>query len=340
MAGLFGSLVGVAVGCAYLGGAMARASELKTDAQRLDAATAAGFTDEALSAATGLDASALAIARRHDPYTVAGPSQRDREAELMTARLERLRQPEGLALRQVSLTGPAAQPFHLGGALDQSRDLECLTQAAYYEARGEGADGMRAVAQVVLNRVRHPAFPKTVCGVVFQGSGRRTGCQFSFTCDGSMRAGVNRAAWARARAVAASALSGGVHSGVGNATHFHTTAVAPVWRASMIRVTQVGQHLFYRFGGRTGAPGAFRYQPKPSLGNQTPQLVQASLDPTAPVRGMGEAVAYTALLARDALPGGDDKAKPEAQAAAPAKPAATAPAEAVTDVAAVAAPQA
>src|SRR5690606_27147649 len=100
-------------------------------------------------------------------------------------------------------------------------------------------------------------FPRTVCGVVFQGAGRRTGCQFSFTCDGSMRGAVNRAAWNRAREVATRALSGEVYAPVSNATHFHTTAVSPRWRNSLVRVNQVGSHLFYRFGGRTGSGAAF-----------------------------------------------------------------------------------
>jgi spore germination cell wall hydrolase CwlJ-like protein len=258
---MFGALVGLAVGGAYLGGAAAKASTVQAQAERIDGATSAGFTEEALAAAAGgLDESALTIARRHDPYTVAGPSQRDRQAELLTARLEQLRGNTPLradGLRQVNLSAPiAAQPFRLGGALEASRDLDCLTQAAYYEARGEGRDGMRAVAQVVLNRVRHPAFPKTVCGVVFQGAGRQTGCQFSFTCDGSMRARVNRGAWDQARAIASAALSGSVFGSVGNATHFHTTGVSPQWRNALVRVTQVGDHLFYRFGGRSGSSGA------------------------------------------------------------------------------------
>jgi len=289
-AAAFGALMGLAVGCAYLGGAAAKASTVRNQAERIEGATAAGFTEEALAAAAGgLDESALTIARRHDPYTVAGGAQRDRQAELMTARLEQLRaQPAHAALRQISLTGPvAAQPFRLGGALDASRDLECLTQAAYYEARGEGRDGMRAVTQVVLNRVRHPAFPNSVCGVVFQGAGRRSGCQFSFTCDGSMRGAVNRAAWDRARDVASSALSGSVFGAVGNATFFHTTGVSPGWRNAMVRVNQVGDHLFYRFGGRTGSSSAFSYAAQRSSAADAPRLIQASMVPTETVREAG-----------------------------------------------------
>ena len=329
-AALFGALLGLGVGGAWLGGAAAKASTLRTQAERIEGATAAGFTEEALAAAAGgLDESALAIARRHDPYTVAGSARRDRQAELLTARLEQLRAgaADG-ALRRASLTGPtAAEPFRLGTALDASRDLECLTQAAYYEARGEGREGMRAVVQVVLNRVRHPAFPNSVCGVVFQGAGRRTGCQFSFTCDGSMRGRVNRAAWNRARDIASAALSGEVYGRVGNATHFHTTAVAPGWRHTLVRVGQVGDHLFYRFGGRSGSRGAFSYAAaRPSADAEAPRLVQASLDPTGAVREAG-AVAYNLLLAQEGrAPAEAPSAQPatsapEASTPAPASPA-------------------
>ncbi|WP_349312933.1 cell wall hydrolase [Brevundimonas subvibrioides] len=304
-AAVFGGVLGLGIGCAYLGGTVAKATTVRAQAERLEGATSAGFTEEALAAAAGgLDASALTIARRHDPYTVAGSAQRDRQTELLTARLEQLRpQGAGSDLRRASLTtlSDAARPFHLGSALDDSRDLECLTQAAYYEARGEGADGMRAVAQVVLNRARHPAFPNSVCGVVFQGAGRRVGCQFSFTCDGSMRAPVNRAAWNRARTVASAALSGSVYASVGNATHFHTTGVSPSWRNSLLRVSQVGSHVFYRFGGRSGSSTAFAYQTRPSTGGDMQRAVYAGIDPQTTLRQAGEAIAYTALVAQENL---------------------------------------
>jgi len=330
-AAMFGGLVGLAIGCAYMGGTVAKATTLRAQAERLEGATAAGFTEEALSAAAGgLDESALAIARRHDPYTVAGGAQRDRQAELMTARLEQLRgEPADKALRRISLASDPARPFRMGNALDASRDLECLTQAAYYEARGEGRDGMQAVAQVVLNRVRHPAFPKSVCGVVFQGAGLRSGCQFSFTCDGSMRARVNPIAWNRARDVASKALSGAVYAQVGTATHFHTTGVSPGWRGALIQVSQVGHHLFYRFGGRSGSNAAFSYAARPS--DERPQLIQAGLDPTVPVRQAGQAVAYTMVLAQEAITRGETPHAPEARPTAPAAAASSpAPAPAAT----------
>ncbi len=341
-AAVFGALVGLGIGSAYLGGTVARATTVRAQAERLEGATAAGFTEEALSAAAGgLDASALAIARRHDPYTVAGGAQRDRQAELLTARLEQLRPDNARSdLRRANLSelGDAARPFRIANALDASRDLECLTQAAYYEARGEGTDGMRAVAQVVLNRARHPAFPRSVCGVVFQGSGRRVGCQFSFTCDGSMRGPVNRAAWNRARTVASAALSGAVYSGVGNATFFHTTAVSPGWRNSFLRVAQVGNHVFYRFGGRAGSSNAFSYAAQPSNGGEMQRTLIAGVNPVEAVRQAGQAIAYTAVLAQEAAARGDE---PGASTEAPAVPApAVAPAPLATSAAAPAKPAA
>ncbi|WP_396595527.1 cell wall hydrolase [Brevundimonas sp. R86498] len=346
-AAVFGAVVGLGIGCAYLGGTAARATTVRAQAERIAGATSAGFTEEALAAAAGgLDASALTIARRHDPYTVAGSARRDRQAELLTARLEQLR-PDARRndLRRISLTDvpTAARPFRIDNALDASRDLECLTQVAYYEARGEGTDGMRAVVQVVLNRARHPAFPKSVCGVVFQGSGRRIGCQFSFTCDGSMRGRVNRAAWDRARTVASAALSGTVHSSVGNATHFHTTGVSPRWSNTLIRVSQVGDHVFYRFSGRAGSSNAFSYAAQPSSASDIQRTVLAGIDPTEPLRQAGQAIAYTALLAQEGAGTDTGPAPSDAPSSSQAAPATTAraePAPTSADSASVSTPQA
>ena len=141
----------------------------------------------------------------------------------------------------------------------QSRMLaiDCLTAAVYYEAASENLTGQRAVAQVVLNRVRHPAFPNSVCGVVFQGSERVTGCQFSFTCDGSMARRPSNTGWARAQSVAAMALSGYVEPSVGLATHYHTVWVVPYWSSSLTKLRTLGAHIFYRWAGRNGTPAAF-----------------------------------------------------------------------------------
>ncbi|WP_243455519.1 cell wall hydrolase [Sphingosinicella sp. BN140058] len=154
---------------------------------------------------------------------------------------------------------PAAAPFRLAlPAADQARAVDCLASAAWYEA-GDRALDQAPVVQVVLNRLRHPAFPKSVCGVVYQGSNRSTGCQFSFTCDGSLRRRIpSAAAWERARAMARSALAGSVYAPVGWATHFHTDWVVPNWSSSVDKVAAVNTHLFFRWRGATGKPGAFR----------------------------------------------------------------------------------
>ena len=140
---------------------------------------------------------------------------------------------------------------------DYARALDCLTAAVYYEAATETAAGQAAVAQVVVNRMRHPAYPKTICGVVFQGSERKTGCQFSFTCDGAMTRTPSPEGWARARLAAGAALNGFVASGVGMATHYHTDWVAPYWAERLVKMRQIGTHIFYRWGGAWGLPPAF-----------------------------------------------------------------------------------
>lgn len=167
--------------------------------------------------------------------------------------------------------------------LAQARALDCLATAVWYEA-GDDPSGERAVAQVVLNRARHPAFPASVCGVVFQGSERTTGCQFSFTCDGSMQARhPGPAAWARARAVAAAALSGAVDPRVGLATHYHADYVVPVWRSGLVKLAQVGLHLFYRWPGEWGSPAVLRA----SAGAAEPRI--GAMAALSPAHGGGEA---------------------------------------------------
>ena len=159
----------------------------------------------------------------------------------------------------VSAPSSAAAPFSLGkaSAEDRARALECLTSAIYYEAGQESTDGQRAVAQVVLNRVRHPAFPSSVCGVVYEGSTRVTGCQFTFTCDGSMTRGPVPALWNHARKVAGEMLGGRVYAPVGHATHYHADYVVPYWASSLVKTSVQGVHIFYRWAGGWGQPAAF-----------------------------------------------------------------------------------
>lgn len=160
-------------------------------------------------------------------------------------------------------TGEAgtARAFFLPSAMtsDYERALHCMTAAIYYEAANEPQEGQRAVAQVIINRLRHSAYPKTICGVIWQGSERKTGCQFSFTCDGSLKRAPNQTLWARARGVASSALNGHVATSVGNATHYHADYVAPYWAPRLTKITTLGRHIFYRFAGAWGQPAAFRF---------------------------------------------------------------------------------
>jgi hypothetical protein len=144
-----------------------------------------------------------------------------------------------------------------GSAMDNSRALHCLTQAIYYEAGMEPDAGQRAVAQVILNRVRHPSYPSTVCGVIYQGSERITGCQFTYTCDGSLRRKPARFHWDRASKVAAEALAGKSYTTVGTATHYHASYVYPYWAPSLRFLGTVGAHRFNSWKGNAGKASAF-----------------------------------------------------------------------------------
>lgn len=121
-------------------------------------------------------------------------------------------------------------------------DLQCLTEALYFEARGESTAGQQAVAEVILNRVDHPRFPDSVCGVVNQRG------QFSY----KGRAGRyhERAAFSRVQRVAQAALSGAPRDLTGGATYFHTGAVRPNWSRKFTRTVRIGSHIFYRSGGQ------------------------------------------------------------------------------------------
>jgi len=139
-------------------------------------------------------------------------------------------------------TTPLAASVALQGA--RGRDLDCLAEAVYYEARGESAAGQAAVAQVVLNRARHPNYPKSVCGVVFQG-GFAGDCQFSFVCDGAMSRPVEPTAWRQARQIAARALGGYVMTSVGRALNFHVSPSGTERHAAPGTVAQLGRHVFF-----------------------------------------------------------------------------------------------
>ncbi len=226
-AALTGSGVGLALGAVYILVGLGQAISDHDRAARIATATGGGFSETMLQReAARLDPAALHLARTHDAL---GAEAAGDSGQAWPSRPgERL---------------PAGRR---GSALEGARQLDCLTEAVYFEARGETSRGQAAVAQVVMNRVADPSFPKTVCGVVFQGAAAH-GCQFSFACDGSMRNGLEAEAWDRARRVAERALSGVALADIGKATHFHTLAVQPDWGPQMLRVAQVGLHVFYRF---------------------------------------------------------------------------------------------
>jgi spore germination cell wall hydrolase CwlJ-like protein len=241
---------------------------------RQDEAHGAVTSERLANIAQGMDGAMLALARRHDPALKftdlwgrpVGWTDLDvsKPPDLGIVRAD----PE--AAREINAFRPFARlpiqpmrPFRLAlDSADGARALQCLSQAVYYEAAREPELGQEAVAQVVLNRLRHPAYPKSVCGVVFQGSLRGAGCQFSFTCDGSLRYAPEPAYWRRAQAVARRALAGFVMREVGSATHYHADYVAPYWAPTLVKLRKVGAHIFYRWTGPWGEPPAFtgRYQ--------------------------------------------------------------------------------
>jgi hypothetical protein len=201
---------------------------------------------------------------------------------------------------------PAALPFQFkGNPVARKRALECLASAVYYEAGSQDDDGERAVAQVVLNRVRHPAFPATVCGVVYEGSTRPTGCQFTFTCDGSLYRQPDLAGWRRAYNIAQQALGGAVYTPVGYATHYHANYVVPVWAQTLSKNAVVGAHIFYRWAGGWGRPGAFTDKYSGREANPT-ALRSAALAAEAATANQ---VTSAAELA-DAIPGSEVRSAP------------------------------
>jgi spore germination cell wall hydrolase CwlJ-like protein len=153
------------------------------------------------------------------------------------------------ALTLASLAAYSAQ--NLNSAEREQTQLDCLAEAIYYEARSESLRGQLAVAEVVMNRVHDARFPKTVCGVVYQGHYRDTGCQFTFTCDGSLRNKPSGDAWDRARVIALHVSMGLAKPVTNKATHYHTDYVNPYWAAGLVETAVVGKHIFYRFP-RTG----------------------------------------------------------------------------------------
>ncbi len=265
-------------------------------------AVARGLSNEALARLTAdMDPAMLALARRHDP--IRAPDPWGRVVGWTSYDLSRIPTLGSLdvgagdamlinALKPFG-AGPTlpARPFVLKASMDdRARAEECLTQAIYYESAVEPVEGMRAVAQTVLNRLRHPGYPKSVCGVVYEGSQRTTGCQFSFTCDGSLARVPNPLLWERARTVARAALNGYVMTTVGTATHYHADYVAPYWAPTLYKITQIGRHIFYRWTGPSGLPRAFSGHYAGGEANLSAEILQGFDERTEGSALLGEAV--------------------------------------------------
>ena len=135
----------------------------------------------------------------------------------------------------------AEQPFEEGGS-----QWQCLSEALYFEARGESVRGMFAVGEVILNRVDSDAYPDTLCGVINQGTGRRFACQFTYTCDGKPETISEPRSWERVGKVASLLIDGAPRVLTGGATHYHTKAVNPSWSQRFPRTASIGYHHFYR----------------------------------------------------------------------------------------------
>ena len=260
---------------AVFGVAMAASStprpEIDRRAETVRSLTGGDLGARGLAAITGrMDPSQLAIALRHDPserraalygltpgwesLTLAGRPTLDFGATGLDAMKLNAATPNASGYLRVA----APFVFKPATAEDRRRALRCLTQGIYYEAALEPTEGQEAVAQVILNRVRDPNYPNSVCGVVFEGAERTTGCQFSFTCDGALAQAQVGWAWNRARLVAERALAGAVSARVGTATHYHADYVHPWWAPTLNKLTQIGAHIFYRWKGVYGEPAAFR----------------------------------------------------------------------------------
>ncbi|MBB4115710.1 spore germination cell wall hydrolase CwlJ-like protein [Rhizobium sp. BK226] len=139
----------------------------------------------------------------------------------------------------------------LAPSVFSAREQQCLASGIYFEARGESVKGQAAVAQVILNRVRNPSYPKTICGVVYQNEDWRNRCQFSFACDAIKDRVNSEYHWRVARDVAMAVTAGKIWlPQVGSATHYHAVYVRPKWARTMEKVGRIGLHVFYRtYGG-------------------------------------------------------------------------------------------
>ena len=267
----------------------------------------AASASAAAASATGPGTIAGLLAITSSPQSVVAQVDAARTANAAVPLLAgALQAARPFALAGPGLSGDAALSADAGANANagaRARAQQCLALAMYYEAGFEGRDGRAAVAQVVLNRMRHPAFPHDVCSVVFQRSLGNV-CQFTFACDGALQRARLPALWRQSQDEAAAALRGKVYPGVGMATHYHADYVFPSWATRLEKVAVIGQHLFYRWPGGWGQRSAFsaRYNgtepalaavglilpvtPPPLL--DLPPAVTAAAGAVAPIQSVNE----------------------------------------------------
>jgi spore germination cell wall hydrolase CwlJ-like protein len=254
-----GSVMGLTFSGAYLAGGMANAAVVNAPTPDAEITRRPSSDPFATRSTPRVEIGSYLKTSRHDGETVFGSTERAAFTSSIASNGDAASK---LGAFQQTYNTPSAQAFPMTETESEysvrksARELDCLTAALYYEARGEGQSGMEAVAQVIVNRARHPDFPKTLCGVIYQGAGKGRGCQFSFACDGSMRRRSETALWDRARVVAERAMEGRVSDEVGNSTFFHATRISPNWRG-LTRVATVGRHVFYRHAGARGSSERF-----------------------------------------------------------------------------------
>lgn len=273
---------------AALGVAMAASSTPRPEVDRTAVARASGND----LTGKGLTPAQLALAINSDPnenqaalYGLAGKPTLVLGADGLNAQRMNAAMPPAVGALRPAL------PFVFKAAseVDRQRAVRCLTQGIYYEAALESTEGQEAVAQVILNRVRDPNYANSICGVVFEGAERTTGCQFSFTCDGALSQAPVGWAWDRARTVALRMLAGHVATKVGTATHYHADYVHPWWSPTLAKITQIGAHIFYRWKGVYGETSAFnqRYASREPVIDEArfsrPRLIVASNTTDTPV---------------------------------------------------------
>ncbi len=296
-----------------------------------------GFTDRDLAAMmTGADPGVVRFTLDHNPdgpqaAWARPPGWKRLDVETPpTLTLDHLSMAQAQKINGImpntQFLSPPATPFVLrAGAGEKDKAVGCLTAAIYYEAALEPREGQEAVAQVVINRMRHAGYPKSICGVVFQGSDQ-PGCQFSFACDGSMARPPAAWAWKAAHDVAQKALDGFVMKAVGVATHYHTDWIIAAWTPTLVKVGKFGSHIFFRPTGPDGAASAFEEsyrggearaarldqigKPAPAAGLQQASVSGSVAAPTSVVRGGKLIMLAPGTVVSDPLGGDPQRAQP------------------------------